>query len=69
MDPQTKTTQDIFDNILKGAVEDLRESGLGDRDVFLIVKDQFGPQNAHRFCSVIVDGGEAIKGGVDGQSG
>jgi hypothetical protein len=59
MPPEGEITQDVLDEILKGAIEDLRQSGIGDRDIFLIVKEQFDSQNAHRVCGVGVGGREA----------
>ena len=59
----------ILDKILKDTIEDLRESGIGDRDVFLVVKDRPGAPGASSFRSARMEGGEEMKGGVDGQSG
>lgn len=69
MDAQTRMKHYILDKILKDTIEDLKESGIGDRDVFLILKEQAGPQSAHTRCGVRVEGGQEVKEGIDGQSG
>ena len=44
IDAQVAISQEIFDSMLLDAIEDLRKSGLDGKEVFVIVKEQFGLQ-------------------------
>ncbi|MBW1788920.1 MAG: hypothetical protein JRK53_20275 [Deltaproteobacteria bacterium] len=44
-------SQEIFDAMVDGAIEDLRKSGMGQTEVHSIIEDQFGPRYARMFCT------------------
>ena len=50
MNVQRIISQEIFDAMVFGAVEDLRRSGLNSGDIFSIIEAQFGPRYAALFC-------------------
>ena len=58
MDAQAKMKHYILDKILKDTIEELRESGIGDRDLFLVVKDRPDPQDGSGFRAVAEGAGE-----------
>jgi hypothetical protein len=44
-------SQEIFDAMVDGAIDDLRRSGVGQAEIYRIVEDQFGLRYARMFCS------------------
>jgi hypothetical protein len=44
-----ESAQEVFDEMLGTAVEDLRKSGLDSEEIFLLVEDLFGSKCARKF--------------------
>ncbi len=49
---QRVMAEEIFEAMLDGAIDDLRQSGLEHQELFAIVERQFGARYANLFCTV-----------------
>jgi hypothetical protein len=43
-------SQEVFEAMLDGAIDDLRRCGMGYHEIFPVVEECFGIQYARRFC-------------------
>ena len=50
MEQRPTISQDFFEELLNDAIGDLQNSGLAADQVFVIIRDLFGPDYAHRLC-------------------
>ena len=53
--------QEFFDALFVEALGDLRKSGFKEKEVFSIIKDQFGVKYARQFCGQEKQKGESDK--------
>jgi len=47
---QREISQEVFEAMLDGAIDDLRRCGMGDSEIFPVVEECFGLKYARRFC-------------------
>ncbi len=50
MEQRPTISEEFFEELLVDAIGDLQNSGLAEDQVFVIIRDLFGPDYAHRFC-------------------
>ena len=50
MKDKTEILEEDFEAMLSDAIEDLYKTGLGNNEIFKIVKEQFGLSYAHKLC-------------------
>lgn len=43
-------SQELFEEMLEDAIGDLQNSGMNNEQVFVLIKDLFGPHYASKFC-------------------
>ena len=48
MEKQRQITEEVLDTLVERAIEDLYKSGLDKEEIFILVKEQFGLQYAHK---------------------
>lgn len=55
MNEQPIISQEFFEELLEDAIGDLQNSGLSPEQSFIIIKDLFGLDYAHKFCFEMKD--------------
>lgn len=50
MNKKNEILEEDFEAMLVDSIKDLYKTGLSDDEIFMIVKEQFGPTYANKFC-------------------